>query len=307
MENPVTDCFSKIKRFAGSRIPLSDELHETGDEIPILQAEKKIYLCKKNAPMKDILIIEDEIPARQQLVRLIASHYPDFRIAGLLDSVAGADAWLEARRDNPPFLIFMDVELSDGTCFELFRTRDISSPVIITTAYEDYALNAFKSKCIDYILKPIDDEAFRSSVDRCLSLYDDKAPARDLLHDLERIIQPPKACRQRFTIKAGNQILVINTHDIAFFHSENKSTYIFTLDGKQYLSDLSLDTIEEEVDPAVFFKLSRGCLAGLHSIRSISKYFNGRLKVCLDPPVIDPILVSRARVQHFLEWLEGKK
>jgi DNA-binding LytR/AlgR family response regulator len=114
----------------------------------------------------------------------------------------------------------------------------------------------------------------------------------------------PKIYKQRFTVKVGNNIIVVDIGNIAYFYSENKSTYLVTNDRKQYLMDQSLDSIEEQVNPVIFFKISRGCIANLNSIETISKHFNSRLKVTLKPGIIDPILVSRARVPQLLEWLE---
>ncbi len=260
----------------------------------------------------NVLIIEDEIPAQNVLVRLLKKYYPDFNVLDILDSTESAISFL-SENTPPPDLIFMDVELSDGNCFEIFKAVNITSPVIITTAYENYALDAFKTKCVDYLLKPFDELAFKESVDRCLQFYlhstqHTDAPSPDITSPTPNSILSyvHKAYKHRFTIKLGSQIVMVDVNNIAYFFSEEKSTYIVTTDSKQYLSDLSLDAIESEVDPASFFKISRGCLAGIKSIYTISKYFNSRLKVILSPPTVGPIIVPRSRVQSFLEWLEGR-
>lgn len=244
----------------------------------------------------NVLIIEDEIPAQQQLLRLLSKHFPDLKVAGILDSITSAESWLKI---NAPDIIFMDVELSDGTCFELFNRVEISSKVIITTAYEDYALPAFKTKCIDYLLKPIDDAAFTESVERCINFCRPIKNEQPLNEESRK-----KPFKQRFTINIGNNIIIVDSSSIAYFYSENKATYLVTNDRRQYLMDLSLDAVEEQLDPAVFFKLSRGCIASLQAISGISKHFNSRLKVTLVPDMIDPILVSRARAPLLMEWLE---
>lgn len=245
-----------------------------------------------------VLIIEDEIPAQQLLLRLLKKYYPDFLVVEILDSVATSIDWL---RNNSADLVFMDVELSDGNCFEIFKDVEINSAVIITTAYENYALNAFKTKCLDYIMKPIEDHVFKESVQRCLRFCNHSSSSLKK----EKKDKTPNY-KQRFTINLGSQIVVVDVNKIAYFYSEDKSTYIVTYDSKQFLFDQSLDSVEEEIDPSLFFKISRGCLAGLNSIDNISKYFNSRLKVSLKPSNIDPVLVSRARAQSFLQWLEGK-
>ncbi len=246
-----------------------------------------------------LLIVEDEIPAQQKVVRLINKYYPEFDIIKITDSIEESVKYL---KNEMPNLIFMDVELSDGNCFEIFNIVDIKVPVIITTAYENYALDAFKVKCIDYLLKPIEDIQFKNCVERCLSmcLIEDKTQTSH--NDKSK-----KKYKQRFTVKLGNQILVIDIGDIACFYAEDKSTFLITNDSKQFLTDSSLENIEIDLDPSCFFKISRNCIAGLNSIKNISKYFNSRLKVTLSPQQISPVIVPRSRVANFLEWLEGSK
>ncbi len=248
----------------------------------------------------DILIIEDEIAAQHLLIRLLNKYFPLFKIAGVLDSLTTAVAWLSMNKAD---LIFMDVELSDGNCFELFKMVEIKSPVIITTAYEHYALKAFNAKCFDYILKPIQDNDFVFSVERCMKFCN---KAFYNMSDIEKLISLSKNYKQRFTIKTGTRIMVVEVADIAYFYSESKSTFLVTTDGKRLLADRSLDSIEEELDPSAFFKLSRGCIISFSSIGNISKYYNSRLKISLKPNLIDPIIVPRARAGLFMKWLEGK-
>lgn len=247
-----------------------------------------------------VLLIEDERPAQQLLIRLLGKYYPDFTIVSVLDSITSAVDWL---RENTADLIFMDVELSDGSCFEIFKHIDVKAPVIITTAYEQYALDAFKTKCIDYLLKPIEDDTFKESVERCLQFCANSASAEMYNADSDE----SKAYKQRYTIKVGSQIVVVESLNIAYFYSEDKSTFLVTNDDKQYLYDQSLDSLKDELDPDIFYKLSRGCIANIKAINSISKYFNSRLKVTLNPGKAPQVIVPRDRVQGFLEWLEGKK
>lgn len=248
----------------------------------------------------NILIIEDELPARQRLVKLINKYFPDFNICAELDSCESAIDYL---KKNTPDLIFMDVELSDGKCFEIFENIEISVPVIITTAYEAYALEAFKVKCIDYLLKPVDRLEFKESVERCLSLCHPESSSDQIINNISRYTM--RHYKHHFTIKLGSQILLLDVNDIAYFYSNEKYTYVVTKDGNEYMADDSLVSIEEEVDPAIFYKISRKCLASIGTIYTISKYFNSRLKVTLSPKKTDPIIVSRDRVQNFLNWLEG--
>ena len=254
-----------------------------------------------------VLIIEDEIPAQQILLRLLGRYFPDFTIMGILDSVDTAVNFL---RHQTPDLIFMDVELSDGRSFEIFRQVDITCPVIVTTAYTDYALDAFRNKCIDYLMKPIEDGAFRESVDRCMQLCGVTA-APKTAPDVTAYVKPVH--KHHFTIKLGSQILVIDVNDIAYFYSNEKSTWLVTRDGKQYMTDDSLTAIENEVDPARFYKISRKCLVGLSSIYTISKYFNHPLpeehRAGDRPPRPRPILhgMARGSVVRSCYWTTGMR
>ena len=248
-----------------------------------------------------ILIIEDEIPAQIQLEKLIMTHFPDSEIMAKLDSVQGSVKWLG---QNRPDLIFMDVELSDGQCFDIFRQTTVSVPVIITTAYNTYAIQAFKVNSIDYLLKPIDDADFVSAVEKSIRINQQNRPDYSLLEKL-LVKSSAKEYKKRFVVKQSDQIIILNTDDIAFFYSEEKATFIVNKAGKRYISDTSLDTLEEQIDPKNFFRLSRGCIANIVSVQSVSKHFNSRLKIKLTPPVIEDVLISRIRVPEFMNWLEG--
>lgn len=245
------------------------------------------------------VIIEDEIPAQQILQRLTKKYFPELKIVAVLDSISAATEYL---RTGTPDIVFMDVELSDGKCFEIFEEVDIKCPVIITTAYEGYALDAFKAKCIDYLLKPIEPLAFRESVSRCMQFLPVTAAA-SLARDISAYAK--KAYKHHFTIKVGSSIIVVDVKNIAYFYSTDKTTFIVTKDGKQYMTDESLISIENVLDPSLFYKISRKCIVGLSSIYTISRYLNSRLRVTLAPKNIEPIIVPRDRVQNFLEWIEG--
>jgi len=246
-----------------------------------------------------VLILEDEIPAQMQIKRLLYQNYPDFDIMATLTSVLSAAEWL---KKNTVDIIFMDVELSDGICFELFNLVDVKSNIIVTTAYESYALSAFKVNSIDYLLKPVEKDEFIKAVEKCKKLRANTEYSPDFVN---KLISASKVYKQRFTVKLGTQIIVVNTTDIAYFYADNKATYIVSFDKKMHLSDLTLDTIESQINPEIFFKLSRSCIASISAIESISRHFNSRLKVHLKPQFKEDIFVSRVRVPAFLEWLEG--
>ncbi len=256
------------------------------------------YVCHYLFDSMRVLILEDEVPAQLQLKRLLNVHYPDTRIEAVLDSVDKAARWLPS---HPVDLIFMDVELSDGICFELFNRVSDMPPVIIITAYEHYALAALKNSAVDYLLKPVGDKEFVEAVEKCC-----KSPAKSQdLQNLGKLISLSQEYKQRFVVRLGDQIIVIQTKDIAYFYSEDKSTFIMTREGKHYLSDASLEAVEGQLNPREFFQLSRNCIASIGAISSISRHFNSRLRIELHPPFSQTLLVSRIRVPVFMKWIEG--
>ena len=249
------------------------------------------------------LIIEDEIPAQINLERLIGESVPDIEVIGRTHSVAGSVAWLG---QNDPDLIFMDVELADGVCFEIFRQTEIKACVIITTAYDRYALKAFEVNSVDYLLKPVNKEALVRAVDKCRKEIGRHEPNLTT-EAVQRLLEltGTQLSKQRFVVKLGDRIIAVNVSDIAYFVSEDKSTFIVTKSGKRYYSDLTLDAIEESADRHRFFRASRNTIVTADAIQSIHKYFNGRLKLKLEPPNEEEVTVSRQRTGAFLEWLEG--
>jgi len=249
------------------------------------------------------LIIEDELPAQVQLERLINSNFPAIEVVERIDSVKGAIRWLN---ENQPDLIFMDVELSDGQCFEIFKHTTVQVPVIITTAYSNYAIQAFKVNSIDYLLKPIDNEEFKTAVNKAIKSQQHQLPDFSALEQILKQRVSTKEYKQRFTVKLGDRILIIPMSDIAYFQAEEKVTFIVTHENKRYITDYTLDALEEQLNPKLFFRLSRGCIAHIESIKSVSKYFNSRLKITLSPPSSEEILVSRIRIPQFMSWLDGE-
>ena len=251
--------------------------------------------------MKKALIVEDEKMAQAQLARLLKTHFPDIEVAAVTESVR---ATVEYLTDDPPLdVIFMDVELADGECFEIFRQVKVRAQVIMTTAYDSYALKAFEAGSVDYLLKPIGEEALRRAVNRC---REREAAGRSI--DVEKLLAavspPQKRYKERFVVYVGEQIIPVPAEEIACFFSEEKSNYLLTEAGKRYLIDTSLDALEGELDPDRFFRIARGAIVSRESVRSVSRHFSGRLRVDLQPtPPFEPT-VSRARVDDFLKWLE---
>ena len=254
-----------------------------------------------------VLIIEDEIPAQINLRKAIEKEFVDLEIVGYEDSVKGAVKWLSAP-ENHADIIFMDVELSDGMCFDIFDQIPVKGAVIITTAFDNYAIKAFRVNSIDYLLKPIDYAELREAVEKCRHKISSTIDSESLdISCLKKILQrEQQTYKRRFVVKFGDHITVVESDQIAYFFAENKSTYLVTTENHRYILDHSLDTISEQVDPELFFRISRNCTVSLASIRDISKHYSNRLKLYIDPKPEFDVFVSRSRAADFMIWLEGK-
>ncbi len=259
-----------------------------------------------------VFIVEDELPAQVNLKRALERNFDDAEIIGTAGSIESAVEWLK-RPENKPDVIFMDVELSDGLCFEIFKHVDVYASVIITTAYDSYAIRAFKVNCIDYLLKPIDDKELVAAVEKYRSTEHHGEQARAMLRmsdeanagatDGAEISIRPNTIKSRFVVKIGDHFIIVHVRDIAYFISRDKTTYLVTKEGKSYLLDNSLDMLETVVDPHDFFRISRACIANIESIGSVSRHFSGRLRISLIPKKDDDIFVSRIRTGNFMKWL----
>ena len=257
--------------------------------------------------MIKVLIVEDEIPAQVNLKKLIDKCCDDSRIVMTLTSVRSTIKWLEENH-NGADVIFMDVELSDGVCFDIFDKVDIKAQVIITTAYDNYAINAFKVNSLDYLLKPITESDLRRAWQRCKSCIEQQAaPNLETLMDLVSKSGAPKdkEYKKRFIVKMGEKIIIIPVEDIAYCYSEDKSTYAISRNGTRRLLDYSLDMMQEMLDPKIFFRVSRSCIVSINSIENISKHLGTRLKLQLNPHLDEDVVVSRSRTSDFLEWLDS--
>lgn len=255
--------------------------------------------------MIKVLIVEDEIPAQLTLRRLIERCCPESEIVEMLTSVKSTIKWLEENPEGAD-IIFMDVELSDGVCFDIFDKIDITANVIITTAYDNYAINAFERDTRDYLLKPIDEKELSRAWERCRERIEAKNA-----HNIEALLDMvrqkssnDKTFKKRFIVKAGDKIVIIPVEEIAYCYSEDKSTYAVNRNGTHRLLDYSLDTVQEMLDPTLFFRISRSCIVSISAIDSISKHLGTRLKLQLNPRSEEDVIVSRSRTSDFLEWLD---
>lgn len=244
------------------------------------------------------LIIEDEARAREHMKNLLAQHFPAAEVAGAVGSVKEAVEWLLANPD--PDVIFMDVELTDGISFDIFNKVEINSPVIVTTAYDQYAVQAFEVNAVDYLLKPIEIKDLQRAMARIAS-GEAKAPSADAVQNLLE-----QARREKFLIRLNDRIVPVRVSDIAYFYSEDKNTYMVTVSGTSYVLDDSLDALVETLDPDSFFRISRSCIMAEKTIDSVSKLMGGRLRISPKPGIaaLSDFTVSRARVDGFMKWLE---
>jgi DNA-binding LytR/AlgR family response regulator len=246
-------------------------------------------------------IIEDEPLARRRLVKLLEENFKDIEIVAQADSVADSIKWLRKNPDGCD-VIFMDVELSDGECFEIFNAVAITAQVIMTTAYDNYAVKAFEVNSIDYLLKPIEMEALERAISRCRERLASKE-----LKAMKAGAQPAEKARtykERYLIKTNSRIVPIKVAEIAYFFSANKGTWLTVKTGENYVINPSLDEVTENINPEIFFRVSRNCLVAKDSISGIIKLSGSRLQLNVEPAPKFSIEVSRTRVDDFLKWME---
>jgi two-component system response regulator LytT len=249
----------------------------------------------------NIIIIEDEKPAARLLQRKVEKL--GLQVNTLLHSVEESIAWFNS--NTHPDLIFLDIQLSDGLSFEIFEKIDIKSAVIFTTAYDEYALRAFKLNSIDYLLKPIDEDDLEVAVTKFKTQFQKSVVANLDFDSIKKMLINPidRTFKKRFTIKMGQQLKMINIDEIECFYSENKGTYLHTLENRNYLLDQTLEQLETELNPEEFFRVSRKFIIPMKGIKEIQMHSNSRLKVILPTYKEDEVIVSREKVADFKNWL----
>jgi two-component system, LytTR family, response regulator LytT len=247
------------------------------------------------------IIIEDEKPAARLLKRKLEKL--GLQVGQLLHSVEESINWF---KNNPhPDLIFLDIQLSDGLSFEIFENASIKSAVIFTTAYDEYALRAFKLNSIDYLLKPIDEEDLTVAITK----FRDRNSTTSFSLDFEMIkkmlLNPNEnKYKKRFTIKIGQQLKIVAIDEIECFYSENKGTYLHTYDNRSYLIDSTLEQLETELDFSNFYRISRKFIVSSKAITAIQLHSNSRLKLILPTYTAEEVIVAREKVTDFKNWLD---
>ncbi|MDQ3101102.1 MAG: LytTR family DNA-binding domain-containing protein [Bacteroidota bacterium] len=247
-----------------------------------------------------VLLIEDEAAAVTRMRKMLVEIDPSIEIVGDVPSVKSAVDWFG--ENEAPDLAFFDVQLADGESFEIFNQVQVECPVIFTTAYDEYALKAFRVNALDYLLKPIKKQELLEAVTRVRSsgvvrdhsaLSDHKDPVR------------PNVLVKRFLIRYGDHFKLVEPQQIAYIHSMQKNTFLRTMEGRDLPLEESLDRLELQLDPEKFFRLNRQVLVHLQSIKELLAYSKSRVKVMLHPPYNDDAIVSSERSADFKRWLSG--
>lgn len=246
-----------------------------------------------------VIIIEDEKPSARRLQRMVEKQ--GFSVLQMLHSVKEAVNWF---KNNPhPELIFLDVQLGDGLSFEIFEQIDLKSAIIFTTAYDEYALRAFKLNSVDYLLKPIDEE----ELENALKKYNTQLLKTPIdLSQLHRFLtgeNPENQHKTRFSVKVGHHLKFFTTDEIECFFCENKGTYLHTVSNRNYLLETTLENLENELSPEEFFRVNRTFFVNLNAIQDIIGYSNSRFKIKLNNFNEHEIIVSRERAKAFKKWL----
>lgn len=236
-----------------------------------------------------VAIVEDEIFSQNVLIRLLNKIDPNIEISIVLDSVEDSIKWFS---ENSVDLIFMDIHLSDGNSFSIFNQVIINTPIIFTTSYDNYTLQAFDVNSVAYIMKPINEVQLKKAITKILDL--------DLLKS-----KTQKIFKNRMTVKVGNNIIVVEINKIAYFYNEGRDCYLITQEEDKFIVDYTINQLEQILDGKIFFRLSRACISSLNAIDKIQKITNTRLKVSLTPKFFDDIIVSHNRIDNFSNWLDS--
>ena len=252
------------------------------------------------------VIIEDEVLIAQELQNKIRNVSGDVEIIEILPSLKTARRWFMANAE--PDLIFMDIQLSDGVSFELFDAYQLSCPVVFTTAYDEYAIRAFKVNGVDYLLKPVDDEELKKAIDKCRGIIESKARFPSDIKQLIQKLSLPQASqslyKEKFIVSFRHQWIPVNTKDIACFMKENIH-YIYTFSGEKHILDFTtMEEIEELLDPGKFYRANRQFIINIDSIQSVKPHENQKLSLTLKAPLKIEVDISREKAPAFKKWFD---
>lgn len=252
-----------------------------------------------------VLLIEDEIPALEKLERYILKYDADITIAARLSGIAETVHWI--RDHEADFdIVFMDIQLTDGLSFDIFNKVNINKPVIFVTAFDEYAIDAFKVNSIDYILKPITFTDVSKALNKLKNLknYLSSGLSSDTLARASKEFREKKT-KDRFLVRMGHHIHAIKTHDITLFYAEGRTVFLLTNSGKKFILDYNLEQLSQVLDANMFFRTNRTFIINLNAIENVVVYSNSRLKISTTVTVDKAIIVSRDRVTAFKNWFGG--
>lgn len=253
-----------------------------------------------------ILIIEDEEPAYRRLQKMLKELEPGHTLLSQIVSVSSAIKWFN--ENDEPDLIISDIQLSDGISFEIFKQVNIKCPVIFTTAYDQYAIEAFKVNSIDYLLKPVKKDELEKAVAKFKALTPaTAAPAIDINKLLQSLQPAGTDYKKRFVVRYGEHIKTIDIEEVVYFYTEDKATFLCTKDARRFVVDFNLDTLESILDPKVFFRINRQYIISIHSIAEMFAYSKSRVLIKLNPPSKHETIVSTERSADFKHWLGDEK
>jgi DNA-binding LytR/AlgR family response regulator len=250
-----------------------------------------------------ILIIEDEPASAQRLKKMAMEIDPEITVLDMLDSITSSVEWFKTHAE--PELLLSDIHLADGLSFEIFKEINISCPVIFTTAYDQYAIQAFKVNSIDYLLKPIKKAELAEAIRKFRKLQP-AAPGFDLSRLAAMLGKEEKDYLKRIMLRLGQQIKVVEVKDIAYFYIDEKIVFAATFSKDRYPMDLSLDQLDKQLDPERFFRINRAFIISLESIETMITYSKARIKIKLKPPCELESITSTERSAEFREWLKGR-
>lgn len=251
-----------------------------------------------------VLIFEDEGLSAEHLVKLVQRYDPQIELLGIIESVNQGVEWFSAHPH--PDLLLMDIQLSDGSCFDLFKQVKLEIPVIFTTAYNEYAIQAFKVNSIDYLLKPVDFQDLKLAFEKFGKQHQSRNPHQEQLYEqLYQHLILPTQYKKRLLVKVGEQLKQVLVDDIAFFQFDEGMSWAVTFGKNRMPLDQPLDELEQMLDPRQFFRVNRKFIVNSNAIEKIHTYFNNRLKLQLRPDPETEVLVSRERVPGFKSWLDS--
>lgn len=256
--------------------------------------------------MIQTLIIEDESAAAKRLQKMLLQLVPDMSVIAVIVSVKSAVEWF--KKNPAPQLVFMDINLADGNSFDIFKQVQVEAPIIFITAYDQFAIDAFKVNSVDYLLKPIKIDALTAAIEKFKKLYYQKnIPPINIQQLLADVQQPQPQYKERFVIRYGDHIKSIETADIAYFYTQNRGSYAITKDGKRHLVDYNLDQLETLLSPTLYFRINRQFIIGYNAIAAMSAHTKSRVLIQLQPVCATDTIVSSERAAAFKAWLNGEK